>query len=157
MAKKHLVLLISLIILSTSHHFIGAAIGIALPEIRSEYQISISRLAWVNTGYFLPYVALMPIIGRIADMYGRKKTLIVGFIVFLVGTTICGTSPMYLGLVFGRLLQGIGTAGINPISMAAIQSFTPSAYLGTQLGIWQGAGTLIRFLGSSGAGIIIEL
>jgi MFS family permease len=143
-------------VIAVSHHFIGGALGIANPSIRADYKIDIIQLAWIGTAYFLPYVALMPVVGRLADNYGLKKTLSLGMLVFLVGTLACVIIPSFPGLVVGRVLQGIGTAGINPISMAAIQTSFPTVYVGTVTGIWQSSGILARVLGSSSAGWIIE-
>ncbi len=85
--------LVGLMTLASTNLFNTAMVRGATPSIRAEYGIGVSELAWVGTGFFLPYVVLMPVVGNLADLYGRKRVLLAGFLLFLVGTLACASLP----------------------------------------------------------------
>ncbi len=60
------------------------------------------------SGYFLAQGVTIPIYGRLADLFGRKRVLFFGLIVYALGTTACGFAPNMLMLVIFRVVQGIG-------------------------------------------------
>lgn len=149
--------LAGLMTLTCTNLFNTAMVRVCTPSIKAEYGIGVSELAWVGTGFFLPYVVLMPAVGRLADLHGRKKVLLAGLILFLAGTVACFCSPTYLGLVLGRILQGVGAAGINPLSMATVLAIFPAESLGATLGLWQSSGPFAETIGFASAGWVIEV
>lgn len=156
-SRSHLLLLLGLIALSSAHHFIGGSISVAYPSIRAEFDIGEGQLAWVATARLLPYMIFMPIIGRLADLHGRKRVLLAGLGLFILGTIACATLPSFWGLLFGRVFQGIGAAGVNPLSMAVMVSTFPSDAMGSLMGIWQASGPIVRVLGTGSTGWLIEI
>src|SRR5437879_10255706 len=91
----------------------GSALLIALPNILAELQASFFTIMWVLLGYLLIVTVLTPIIGRLADMWGRKRLYNSGFIIFTVGSLIAGLAqPQFHGadLILGRVIQGVGAA-----------------------------------------------
>src|SRR5436190_22172938 len=64
-------------------------VGTAMPRIIAELQ-GFEHYAWVTTAYMLTSTVVVPIVGKLSDLYGRKRFYIVGLIVFLVGSALCG-------------------------------------------------------------------
>lgn len=73
-------------------------------------------LSWVFAAYLLAQAITIPIYGRLADLYGRKRVLIVGSAIFLIGSTLCGFAHGMLALVLYRGLQGLGAGAIMPVA-----------------------------------------
>src|SRR5207253_6311122 len=91
----------------------GSALLIALPNILSELQASFFTIMWVMLGYLLITTVLTPIIGRLADIWGRKRLYNSGFVIFTLGSLLAGLAqPQFHGgdLVLGRVIQGVGAA-----------------------------------------------
>ena len=104
-------------------------VGTAMPRIISELQ-GLNLYAWVTTAYLLANTALVPIYGKLSDLYGRKPILMFGIAVFLVGSALCGMAgEPFLGNLFGggmmqlvvfRGLQGVGGAALGSVAFAII-------------------------------------
>jgi MFS family permease len=91
----------------------GSALLIALPNILGELHATFLTIMWVLLGYLLVLTALTPIIGRLADIFGRKRLYNSGFIAFTAGSLISGLAqPQFHGgdLIVGRVIQGIGAS-----------------------------------------------
>ncbi len=91
----------------------GSALLIALPNILTELHATFFTIMWVLIGYLLVTTVLTPVIGRLADMWGRKRLYIAGYIIFATGSLVAGLAqPQFHGsdLVFGRIIQGVGGA-----------------------------------------------
>src|SRR6266699_3796571 len=91
----------------------GSALLIALPNILGELHATFFTIMWVLMGYLLILTVLTPIIGRLADIWGRKRLYNSGFIVFTLGSLFAGLAqPQFHGadLIAGRVVQGIGAA-----------------------------------------------
>jgi EmrB/QacA subfamily drug resistance transporter len=83
--------------------------------------------SWVFAVYLLTQAVSIPIYGRLADIYGRKKVFYAGAGLFLVGSALCGVSPGMLWLIGFRALQGFGAGGVQPIAMTICGDiYTPS-------------------------------
>lgn len=82
-------------------------VGTAMPRIISELG-GFDRYTWVTTAYLVTSTMMVPIVGRLTDMYGRKWFYIAGIIIFLVGSVLSGTSQTLNQLIIYRALQGIG-------------------------------------------------
>ena len=91
----------------------GSSLIIALPDVLTGLGASFLTLMWVLLGYLLITTALVPVVGRAADIFGRKRLYVAGFAVFTVGSLLGGLAqPQFHGwdLVAYRVLQGIGGA-----------------------------------------------
>ena len=97
----------------------GTVVATAMPTIISQLG-GFELFCWVFSGYFLAQGVTIPIYGRLADSYGRKRVLFFGLTVFLIGTTACGFAPNMLMLVIFRVVQGIGAGAVQPINQTLI-------------------------------------
>jgi MFS family permease len=83
--------------------------------------------SWVFTAYLLAMAMTVPIYGRLADIYGRRRVFFAGAGIFLFGTALCGLAPTMPVLVAFRAVQGIGAGAIQPIASTVIGDiYTPA-------------------------------
>ena len=108
---------------------------IALPDIMKELQASMNTIIWTVMIYMLAITILVPSIGRIADMIGRKKLFVSGFMVFTIGSVLCGFSETAWQLILFRFIQSIGGALLLAISTPIVTDAFPRGELGKALGI----------------------
>lgn len=108
---------------------------IALPDIMKELNASMNTIIWTVMIYMLAITILVPSIGRIADMIGRKKLFVSGFVVFTIGSVLCGFSETAWQLILFRFVQSIGGALLLAISTPIVADAFPKGELGKALGI----------------------
>lgn len=92
-------------------------VSTALPRIVVDLQ-GIDLLAWVSTSYLLASTTMVPIYGKLSDIYGRKPVLLSGIVIFLLGSVLCGVAPSMFMLVVFRGLQGLGAAALTSTAFA---------------------------------------
>ncbi|WP_425546670.1 MDR family MFS transporter [Brevibacterium samyangense] len=106
----------------------------ALPTIVGELN-GVDLMLWVSTAFMLASTAVMPIYGKIGDLFGRKKLFVFAIAVFMVGA-VCGLVAQDMRLlILGRVLQGIGGGGLMILSQAIIASVVPARQRGKYMGI----------------------
>ncbi|KAI1645095.1 MFS general substrate transporter [Daldinia loculata] len=116
--------------------------------ISSEFR-SLSLLSWLATAYFISNAACQPISGRLTDIFGRGPGLVFSNIFFALGNLICGLAQDQSGMIFGRVVAGIGGGGLMSIS----------TFLGTDLvplrnrGVIQGIGNICYGAGAMLGGV----
>jgi EmrB/QacA subfamily drug resistance transporter len=109
--------------------FLGALdqtiVGVALPRIVSDLKGS-DLYTWVVTAYLLTSTITVPIYGKLGDVFGRQRMLIVGIVIFLAGSALSGLSQSMGELIVFRALQGCGAGALFPIALAVVGDlFTP--------------------------------
>ncbi len=115
--------------------FMGSALNIALPSIGREMSMSAVALSWVATSFLLAAAALQLPIGRLADIYGRKRVFTYGVAIFTVASLLTGLAPNAASLLACRALQGIGGAMIFGTGVAILTSVFPLQERGRVLGM----------------------
>ena len=115
--------------------FMGSALNIALPSIGREMSMSAVALSWVATAFLLAAAALQLPVGRLADIYGRKRVFTYGVAVFTVASLLTGLAPSAAFLLACRALQGIGGAMIFGTGVAILTSVFPLQERGRVLGM----------------------
>ncbi|MBP2626145.1 MAG: drug resistance transporter, EmrB/QacA subfamily [Firmicutes bacterium] len=108
-------------------------VGTAMPRIIGELG-GLSIMTWVTTGYMLTSTTVVPIAGKLADIYGRRVIYITGLIIFMIGSALCGTSTNMLQLIIYRALQGLGAGIMMPLAMTIVGDIFPPE----ERGKWQG-------------------
>src|ERR1700760_256946 len=91
----------------------------AVPAIAADLN-GFSHLAWIVSAYLLTSTAATPIYGKLSDIYGRRKLLLLGLAIFAVASGLCAMAGSLTQLVIARALQGIGGAGLTAMAQAAI-------------------------------------
>ncbi|OKL60115.1 hypothetical protein UA08_04632 [Talaromyces atroroseus] len=130
-------------------------VSTALPTIITELH-GANKYIWVSSGYLLTMTTLQPIYGQLANVFGRRYPLIFAAAIFTLGSGICGGSNSVEMLIAGRVLQGIGAAGISVLVEIIVCDIVPLRERGTYLGIVMGFGFLGSALGPLFGGLIVE-
>ena len=116
----------------------ASIVNIALPAINVSYHSRMGVVEWVSLSYLLALTLLLPAMGRLADMLGRKPLYNSGFVLFTVGSYFCGAAHGILALVLWRVVQATGAALLQSNSLALITQVFPECERGRAIGI-QGA------------------
>lgn len=135
----------------------GAMVRVALPIIRNDFQISADTTAWVAAAFTLPFMVLMPLYGRLSDVVGKRRLLLLGIVIVCVGTVMTIFSQGLGLLIAGRAVQGIGASGLMPLGMAFISAIFAADKRGRALGTWSQVGPIAGFVSPLAAGVVISL
>jgi DHA2 family methylenomycin A resistance protein-like MFS transporter len=112
-------------------------VNVALPKIQATLGTSVSGLQWVVDAYALVFASLLLIGGGLGDLYGRKRILLIGLVVFTLGSAICGAAPTLAILILGRAIQGVGAALQLSCSLSILSATFPDAKERAQaVGLW---------------------
>jgi EmrB/QacA subfamily drug resistance transporter len=121
----------------------------ALPEIQQSLHTSESGVGWMLTAFLLSASITMPIIGRLGDMYGKDRLLIIVLVMLAVGTLISAVASSLDLMIFGRVIQGAG-AGVFPLAFSIVRDELPPdrvpgalGLVSSLLGIGAGAGVVL--------------
>ncbi len=131
-------------------------VNVALPSIQSDLDIGISELEWVFNGYALTFGVLMLTGGKLADMLGRRRIFIVGLLIFTVASLFCGLATSAGWLIGARVLQGVGSALMNPATLSIITATFPPRQRGMAIGIWAGVAAMALAIGPLAGGLITQ-
>jgi EmrB/QacA subfamily drug resistance transporter len=138
----------------------GSALMIALPDIMTQLHAGFMTIMWVILGFMLITTALLPVVGRLADMFGRKNLYNAGFAVFTLGSLLCGLSqPQFHGwdLVLYRMIQGIGGALLFANGAAIVTDAFRKGRVGLGLGVSTMAFSAGFMLGPVMGGILTSI
>jgi len=115
--------------------FMGSSINVALPAIAQTFHIDAVLLSWIPTAYLLAIgVTLVPM-GRLSDIYGRKKIMVLGFSAFSIASLMSTLAWSAYALIFFRIIQGVGSGMFFGTTMAILISIYPPGERGKVLGI----------------------
>jgi len=118
--KKGIILLsilLGFILSSLDNTIVSASMGHILTDIGG-----LDKITWVFTTYALAGTSTMLIFGKLSDLFGRKTFYLIGIGIFLLGSALCGTAASIEQLIVYRVIQGIGSGAIFPISLSLIFS-----------------------------------
>ena len=115
--------------------FMGSAVNVALPIIAKELSMTALAISWVATAFLLAAAITLVPLGRLADIYGRKKIFLYGAIIFTAASLLCILSATQTFLIIMRAIQGIGGAMIFSTGTAMLVSAYPPGDRGKILGI----------------------
>jgi EmrB/QacA subfamily drug resistance transporter len=127
------VLLVLLLILLLIN-YVETMVTPALPTIQNDFGVSENLVSWVTTAFTISAAVAAPIMGKFADVHGKKKTLLAILSAYSIAVFIAGISPNIYVLILARLIQGIGFSAF-PISVAIITDMLPPQRVATAQGI----------------------
>lgn len=132
-------------------------VNVALPTIQRELHFSSADLQWIVTGYALTFGSLLLLSGRAGDLFGRRRLLVVGLIVFVISSLTCGLAQSAIMLVTSRIVQGIGGAMISPSALALLTINNPEGPARNRaMGLWQAAAAGGASLGVVLGGLLVQ-
>ncbi len=123
---------------------------LALPDMMAGVGLGIDalqRAAPIVSGFLLGYVAVLPLVGRVADLVPRQRILLVCLAIFIAGSLVTASAVDLSVLVSGRVLQGLGGGGLVPATLALVADLWPVGRRGTPLGVVGGVQELGSVLG----------
>lgn len=132
-------------------------VRICLPVMAREFGISSGQTSWINLAYLLVVTPGLPVFGKIADIVGARRVFILGYLVFMAGSMLCGISPSFYFLVSSRFLQGLGGVMLIASGPSLIPHLIPPAKRGFAFGLQATAAGLGISLGAPLGGILTEL
>ena len=134
----------------------SSTIVVALPFISADFNADIATISWVSIIFYTVHSALMPVMGHTGDLYGRKKTFIVGTIIFTATSVLCALAWNVESLVFARGLMAVGTAALPPMALALVFSAFPGERRALALGIMAGIMGIAPSAGPLLGGLLID-
>jgi MFS family permease len=121
---------------------LGAAdtyvVVIALPAIMSSVGVDLAHLQQATpiiSGFLVGYVAVLPLLGRLSDLYGRSPVLLGCLLLFAAGSLLTASANTLGAVVLGRALQGAGGGGLVPVTLALVADLWPAQRRGVPLGV----------------------
>lgn len=130
-------------------------VNIALPSIGADLGVEGHALTWVVVGYTITGGGLLMLGGRLGDLLGRRRTLLVGTALFGAASLLAGLAPSFPVLVAARLLQGVGEAVALPAAMATIVLLFPEGPRRSRaLSVWAAVASCGLVLGFALSGVI---
>lgn len=134
----------------------GSIVNVALPTLATELNSSFALVQWVVLAYLLTQTTLMLGVGRLADMIGKKSIFTTGFVVFTVGSVLCGLSPNVYWLIIFRVVQAVGAAMTLALGIAIITEAFPPHERGKALGLVGGIVSVGIAIGPSIGGLLLD-
>ncbi|MGH3406105.1 MAG: MFS transporter [Streptosporangiaceae bacterium] len=155
------VLVLTAMIFAVAMTFIDQTIvSIAVPKIQSELHLSINGVQWVVNAYLLALAAAFTFGGRLADMIGHRRMVVIGILTFALASTACGLTPKgsYAAawIITWRVIQGIGGAIMYPAALAIVVSAYPVRERGRALAIFFGVAGGLTAVGPILGGYLSE-
>ncbi|MFD1068113.1 MDR family MFS transporter [Oceanobacillus locisalsi] len=111
---KRPIVLVALILSMFMAAIEGTIIATAMPNIVSDLG-GFTLYSWVFSSFLLMQAVTTMVYGKLADLFGRKPIFVIGVIIFLIGSLLCGLAESMTALVVFRLIQGLGAGAIHPI------------------------------------------
>ena len=133
---------------------------LALPDMMAAVGVPIDQLqkaAPIVSGFLLGYVAMLPLIGRIADLRGRVPVLVTALVVFAAGSLLTALAYDMPTMVMGRFLQGVGGGGLVPATLALVADLYPAERRGVPLGIVSAVQEIGSVLGPLFGALVISV
>ena len=133
-----------------------SGMNIALPKVAEDFDADLPTVQWITLSYILSISALLMPLGRLADIVGRRRIYLAGFLVFIGGGVIGGTAPSFPVLLIAKIVQGVGSAGIQANGLAIVIEAFPDRERGKALGMYTSVvgGGLI--MGPAVGGVLIS-
>ncbi|HEY1835267.1 MAG TPA: MFS transporter [Candidatus Saccharimonadales bacterium] len=157
MTRRQLFVLLATIIGSGIVILDGSVVNLALPNIARHLNASFADLQWIVDGYMLTLSALILLGGSLGDIFGRKRTYLVGLIGFGAASLLCGIAPNVALLIAARVVQGIFGALLVPGGLAIINTNFPAASRSTAIGRWAAWSSIAAAAGPLLGGYLIDI
>ncbi len=133
----------------------GSIINVSLPTLVRSLDTEFAVVQWVVLGYLLTITTSMLSIGRMADIVGKKSIYMLGFIVFTVGSALCGLALSVYWLIAFRVVQAVGAAMVMALGAAILTEAFPPEERGKAMGIIGAIVSVGIVVGPALGGVII--
>jgi EmrB/QacA subfamily drug resistance transporter len=115
-------------------------VAVALPNISADLGLGRQQLTWVVSGYTLAFGGLLLLGGRAADLFGARRLVVAGLVLFAGASLVAGLAPAGGALLGGRVLQGVAAALLSPSALSLVVRLFDGAERDRALGVWSALG-----------------
>jgi EmrB/QacA subfamily drug resistance transporter len=136
-------------------------VAIAVPDLQEDLGLSEAGVQWVINGYLVALAALFAFGGRIADIAGHRRMVLIGIAIFATASALCGATPdggvAEAWLIFWRVIQGAGAAIMFPAALAIVVAAYPRGERGKAMAAFFGIAGGLTAVGPLAGGFLIEI
>ncbi|GGF13173.1 MFS transporter [Youhaiella tibetensis] len=151
-------LVISLLLVSAFVVILNETImGVALPHLMTDLQITASAAQWLTTAFMLTMAVVIPITGFLLQRFTTRAVFMFAMTAFSTGTLISAISPGFEVLLLGRVVQAVGTATMMPLLMTTVMNLVPAASRGRVMGNISIVISVAPAIGPTISGIILNI
>jgi len=144
---------LSLTILLSS---LGTSIAnVSLPTLAKVFKASFQEVQWIVIAYLVAITTLIVSVGRMGDLLGRRRLLLMGLLVFISASACCGMASELWQLIVARVAQGLGAAIMMALTMAFVGDIVPKEKTGSAMGVLGTMSAIGTALGPSLGGLLI--
>ena len=160
-APQNSKLILAAMIFAVSMTFIDQTIvAIAIPTIQKDLSLSATGVQWIVNGYLLSLSALFAFGGRLADIAGHRRMVVIGVVVFATASALCGATPTgsldETWLIVFRVIQGAGAAIMFPAALAIVLNAFPVGERGKAMAIFFAIAGGLTSIGPLAGGFLVE-
>ena len=136
---------------------LGTSIAnVALPTLAQAFTASFQEVQWVVLAYLLAVTVPIVSVGRLGDLFGRRRLLLSGIVLFTAASVLCATAGSLWMLTAARALQGLGAAVMMALTVAFVGDAVPEARTGTAMGLLGTMSAVGTALGPSLGGVLLS-
>lgn len=129
--------------------------NVALPELAVAFSAKLQAVQWVIIAYLLAVTVLIVSAGRLGDLYGHRRVLVGGLVVFSLASLVCGLAPNLPVLIGARALQGAGASVLMALTVAMVRDTVPKDKTGSAMGLLGTMSAIGTALGPSLGGLLV--
>jgi EmrB/QacA subfamily drug resistance transporter len=133
-----------------------AGLNVALPNLQSDLEATASELQWIIDSYALVFAALLLPAGALGDRFGRKRALLLGLVIFALGSVVGGLGTNATQIIVGRVINGIGAAFVMPATLSLLTTIFPPEERSKAIAMWAGFAGAGGALGPIVSGALLE-
>jgi MFS family permease len=127
----------------------------ALPRLAEHYDASLTAVSWLVTGFLLASIVSVPLVGRLGDIYGKRRMLLVSLAAFALGSLVCALTDSIGVAILGRVLQGVGS-GVAPLAYGIARDLFRPEFLPRAIGAVVGAASAGGAIGYLLSGLLVD-
>ncbi|MGN6094452.1 MAG: MFS transporter [Luteibacter jiangsuensis] len=128
---------------------------VALPTLARVFSASVQQVQWVVLAYLLSVTAVIVVAGRMGDLYGNRRVLVAGVVLFTLASAACALAPKLSWLIAARVAQGVGAAVLMSLPMSIAKGLVVRERIGSAMGLLGTTSAIGTAMGPSLGGLLI--